>query len=62
MSISYSKEKDAWSMKDVTEEEKEVLLECGSDYLAMMIGAAILKQASGQEQLHNLTPPNDLIN
>lgn len=62
MSISYLKEKDAWSMKEITEDEKEVLLASGTEYLSMMIGAAILKQATAQGELQNLEPPTDTVN
>ena len=62
MSISYLKEKDAWSMKEITEDEKEVLLASGTEYLSMMIGGAILNQATAQGELEKLEPPTDTEN
>ena len=49
-------------MKEITEDEKEVLLASGTEYISMMIGAAILKQATVQGELQNLEPPTDTVN
>lgn len=62
MSLSYSKEKDQWNLSQITEDEKEVLLENGVNYMSMMIGAAILKRATEQSRLNDVESLTNAVN
>ncbi len=62
MSLSYSKENDQWNLTQITEDEKDVLLENGANYMSMMIGAAILKKMTESNTLMDIDPPTDAVN
>lgn len=51
MSISYSKEKGKWFLGEISEEEKDEILEAGAKYITMQLGAAVLQRASMEEEL-----------
>jgi hypothetical protein len=41
MSINYNKELDTWEAKDLTEDEKAVLIRMATDYIADQLGAQL---------------------
>lgn len=44
MPISYLKDVNAWSLKDVTQEEADILAEIGKNSLLSMMGVGILQR------------------
>ena len=44
MPIFYSKDEGGWSLKNVTAEETEQLVEMGKHYVLQLLGAAIAKR------------------
>lgn len=62
MSISYSNEKKAWDLSALTQEETDLILKVGADYLLMVLGYQILKksQEHAESEVLNAIPKSQM--
>lgn len=61
--ITYNKERGAWNFKDITQDEKDVLLEMAEQVWAQAMAAAVaremMKQAAAQEDPDRYDGPGE---
>ena len=65
MPISYSKEENAWSLKNITPEEVDILVEIGKNSLLSMMGVGILQRmhkAAEEKEVLNQIPTEHMGN